>query len=71
MDEPTTSLSSAEADRLEGLIERLSKRGVAIVYISHKLDEVRRLADRITVLRDGRRIVTREAEEWTRTRWCA
>ena len=62
MDEPTTSLSAPEAARLERLIERLSARGVAIVYISHKLDEVERLADRITVLRDGRRIVTREAE---------
>jgi len=62
MDEPTTSLSVPEAARLERLIERLSARGVAIVYISHKLDEVERLADRITVLRDGKRIVTREAE---------
>jgi ABC-type sugar transport system ATPase subunit/ribose/xylose/arabinose/galactoside ABC-type transport system permease subunit len=60
MDEPTTSLSSSEAERLERLIERLTERGVAIVYISHKLDEVRRLADRVTVLRDGKRIVTRE-----------
>ena len=62
MDEPTTSLSSSEAARLERLIRRLTERGVAIVYISHKLDEVRRLANRITVLRDGKRIVTREAE---------
>ncbi len=61
MDEPTTSLSSSEAARLERLIRRLTERGVAIVYISHKLDEVRRLANRITVLRDGKRIVTREA----------
>ncbi len=62
MDEPTTSLSSSEAARLERLIRRLTERGVAIVYISHKLDEVQRLANRITVLRDGKRIVTREAE---------
>ncbi len=62
MDEPTTSLSAPEAARLERLIERLCARGVAIVYISHKLDEVERLADRITVLRDGKRIVTRDAE---------
>ncbi len=62
MDEPTTSLSAPEAARLERLIERLSARGVAIVYISHKLDEVERLADRITVLRDGKRIVTRDAD---------
>jgi ribose transport system ATP-binding protein len=61
MDEPTTSLSAPEAERLERLVERLSARGVSIVYISHKLDEVERLADRITVLRDGKRIVTRDA----------
>ncbi len=60
MDEPTTSLSAPEAERLERLVERLSGRGVSIVYISHKLDEVERLADRITVLRDGKRIVTRD-----------
>src|SRR5262245_56790451 len=62
MDEPTMSLSAPEAARLESLIERLCARGVSIVYISHKLDEIERLADRITVLRDGRRIVTRDAE---------
>ena len=61
MDEPTTSLGAEEAARLEGLVRRLSERGVAVVYISHKLDEVERLAHRITVLRDGRRIVSREA----------
>ncbi|MEP6802765.1 MAG: ATP-binding cassette domain-containing protein [Acidobacteriota bacterium] len=60
MDEPTASLGSAEAGRLERLVANLSQRGVAVVYISHKLDEVLRLADRITVLRDGRRVVTRE-----------
>ena len=62
MDEPTTSLSASEASRLERLIERLKASGVAVVYISHKLDEIERLADRITVLRDGKRIVTRDAE---------
>ncbi len=61
MDEPTGSLGMEEAGRLERLVRRLCKRGVAVVYISHKLDEVRRLADRVTVLRDGRRVATREA----------
>ncbi len=61
MDEPTTSLGAEEAARLERLVKRLSERGVAVIYISHKLDEVRRLAHRVTVLRDGRRIATREA----------
>jgi len=61
MDEPTASLGAGEVDRLERLIEKLSARGVAVLYVSHRLDEVRRLADRVTVLRDGRKIATRDA----------
>src|SRR5262245_28217966 len=61
MDEPTAALGNAEAERLERLVRKLSERGVAVVYISHRLDEVRRLATRITVLRDGKRITTRDA----------
>ena len=61
MDEPTASLGGEEAARLEALVRRLCERGVAVVYISHKLDEVRRLAARVTVLRDGKKIVTRDA----------
>lgn len=54
MDEPTASLAGHEVENLFRLIERLKKRGIAIVYISHRMDEIRRVADRITVLRDGR-----------------
>ena len=54
MDEPTSALTEAEVARLFRVIERLRARGVTILYISHKMDEVFRLADRITVLRDGR-----------------
>ncbi len=61
MDEPTASLGAAEVERLERLVEGLASRGVAVVYISHRLDEVRRLARRITVLRDGRVVATRGA----------
>jgi ABC-type sugar transport system ATPase subunit/ribose/xylose/arabinose/galactoside ABC-type transport system permease subunit len=61
MDEPTAALGNEEAARLERLVRRLSERGVAVVYVSHRLDEVRRLAHRVTVLRDGRRIATRDA----------
>ncbi len=61
MDEPTAALGAEEAGRLERLVRRLCERGVAVVYISHKLDEVRRLAHRVTVLRDGCRVATREA----------
>ncbi|MGD9722078.1 MAG: sugar ABC transporter ATP-binding protein [Pirellulales bacterium] len=54
MDEPTSALTEAEVARLFRVIERLRARGVTVLYISHKLDEVFRLADRIAVLRDGR-----------------
>jgi ribose transport system ATP-binding protein len=54
MDEPTASLAKHEVENLFALIETLKSRGIAIVYISHRMDEIRRIADRITVLRDGR-----------------
>ena len=56
MDEPTSSLQGADVDRLFALIRRLAERGIAIVYISHFLEEVRQIADRYTVLRDGRTV---------------
>ncbi len=58
MDEPTSALTEAEVDRLYRVIDRLRQRGVTILYISHKMDEVFRLADRITVLRDGQLVRT-------------
>ena len=54
LDEPTASLSAPEAERLFDVIERLRRRNVAILYISHKISDLRRLADRVIVLRDGR-----------------
>ncbi|MFN8579950.1 MAG: ATP-binding cassette domain-containing protein [Gemmatimonadaceae bacterium] len=62
MDEPTASLGTADAARLADIVMRLVERGTGIVYITHKLDEVRRLAHRITVLRDGALVTTRPAE---------
>src|SRR4029078_6687490 len=59
MDEPTASLGAADVTRLEAVVAQLSARGVAVVYVSHRLDEVLRLAGRITVLRDGKRVTTR------------
>ena len=53
LDEPTSALTGAEAEALFGIMRRLTARGVGIVYISHKMDEIFRLADRIAVLRDG------------------
>jgi ABC-type sugar transport system ATPase subunit len=58
MDEPTSALTETESARLERIIARLRERGTTILYISHKMDEVFRLADRITVLRDGRHVRT-------------
>ncbi len=66
MDEPTSSLTQAEEETLFALIGRLKEKGVGIVYISHRMDEVFRLADRITVLRDGKHIDTRDAKAYTR-----
>ena len=53
MDEPTSSLSQTEAESLFKVIKDLRQRGVSIIYISHRLSEVRELADRVVVLRDG------------------
>ena len=58
MDEPTSALTEAEVARLDRVIARLRSRGVTILSITHKMDEVFRLADRITVLRDGRLVAT-------------
>jgi ribose transport system ATP-binding protein len=53
MDEPTAALNEAETADLFAIIRRLKSEGVAIVYISHKMDEIRRISDRVTVMRDG------------------
>ncbi|MEM9574172.1 MAG: sugar ABC transporter ATP-binding protein [Pseudomonadota bacterium] len=53
LDEPTSSLSASEAERLFALIETLKSRGVAILYISHRMSDIRRIADRIVSMRDG------------------
>ncbi len=54
MDEPTTALSAGESERLFALIRQLRGEGLSIIYISHRMDEVHALGDRVTVLRDGR-----------------
>jgi ribose transport system ATP-binding protein len=63
MDEPTSSLTSREVTQLFALIERLTSRGVSIVYITHRLDEVFRIGRRITVMRDGRHVTTRPIDQ--------
>ncbi|GLQ53008.1 sugar ABC transporter ATP-binding protein [Devosia nitrariae] len=65
MDEPTAVLSAAETKTFFEQVDRLKAKGVAIIFISHKLDEVMRLADRVTVLRDGQLIATVGTEALT------
>jgi ribose transport system ATP-binding protein len=65
LDEPTSSLSAAEAVALDAVLDRLRERGVAIIYITHFLEEVMRLAARFTVLRDGRTVRTGAIAETT------
>ncbi len=63
MDEPTSALSDREVATLFGIIRDLRRKGVSIIYISHKMDEIFAIADTITVLRDGNYITTRPASE--------
>ena len=61
MDEPTSALTHREVEHLMTIADRVRSDGVGVVYITHRLDEVFRLADRVTVLRDGRRVLTEPA----------
>jgi ribose transport system ATP-binding protein len=63
MDEPTSSLTGEDSQRLFGIIRRLKSQDVSIIYISHFLEEVREVADRITVLRDGKKAGSGRSEE--------
>ena len=65
MDEPTASLTRVEVDALLQLTRDLTRRGITIVFVSHRLDEVLEIADRVTVLRDGRKLGTYPAGEMT------
>jgi ribose transport system ATP-binding protein len=65
LDEPTAALTDPEIDRLFDNIRKLQSDGVGVIYVSHRMDEIRRIANRTTVLRDGRRIATHNAAEVT------
>ncbi len=72
LDEPTAPLTGREIERLFGVIRRLRAEGAGIIYISHRLEEVFEIADRVTVLRDGRTVATARASEIDRAtlvRW--
>ena len=63
MDEPTAALTQRETEKLLEIIRDLKKQQVSIIYISHRLDEIRQIADRVTVLRDGRHIITAQQKD--------
>ncbi len=65
MDEPTSALSPTEVEKLFAVIRNMKGRGVGVLYVSHKLDEIYQIADRVTVFRDGQRIVTAPVAETT------
>ena len=71
MDEPTASLGPAERERLYETIRGLREAGVATVYVSHQLDEVLALCDRVSVMRDGELVATEPVERWTKERLVA
>lgn len=66
MDEPTSAITDREVEKLFGIIRKLTAKGKAVLYISHKMDELYRISDHITVLRDGRYIATKLTQEWDR-----
>ncbi len=63
MDEPTTALSERETDRLFALMRQLRQEGMAIIYISHRMNEVYQLSDRVSVLRDGEYVGTLDRDQ--------
>ena len=63
MDEPTSTLSFSEVKMLYSIIEKLKKQNIAILFISHKLDEVFEVSDRVTVLKDGEYVGCKEIHE--------
>jgi ribose transport system ATP-binding protein len=65
MDEPTSALSQREVEQLFATIARVTSNGVAVIYISHRMDEVFRIGHRVTVLRDGRHVATRDIGDVT------
>ena len=62
-DEPTSSLTPAEVQNLFRIMRNLKEQGITMVYISHKLDEIEEIADRITVMRDGRKVITKNMKD--------
>jgi rhamnose transport system ATP-binding protein len=66
LDEPTTALGAPERQRLYAIVDDLRRQGLAIIFISHDLDEVLGLCDRVTVMRDGERVATKPVADWSK-----
>jgi len=66
LDEPTTALGAPERQKLYAIVADLRRRGLVMIFISHDLDEVLSLCDRVTVMRDGERVATKPVNEWTK-----
>ena len=65
MDEPTSTLSTSEIDHLFKFLDRLKRSHASIIYVSHRMEEIRRIADRVTVIRNGRNVMTKAVAETT------
>ncbi len=65
LDEPTSSLTEKEVEYLFGIIRKLKAEGVAIIYISHKMEEILNISDEVSIMRDGKMIITKQAKEIT------
>ena len=68
LDEPTTALSQMDVDNLFQIVRHLKEQGTSIIFVTHKLDEIFELTDRVTILRDGHVIITYEKEEYDRNK---
>ncbi|UUX35514.1 sugar ABC transporter ATP-binding protein [Fundicoccus culcitae] len=66
MDEPTSSLTSTEVEKLFDIIRTLTSQGIAIIYISHKMDEILEISDEVTIMRDGKYVATHDAKNLTK-----
>jgi len=65
MDEPTSALSISESEELFAIIQDLKKKGTSIIFISHRIEDIFKVADRVTALRDGMRVGTRDIQNVT------
>ena len=65
LDEPTSSLTENEVEHLFRIMKKLTAQGVGIIYISHKMDEILRISDEVTIMRDGQYVITKPAKEFT------